>query len=260
MTVKAPPLWMTLLESRAPFEYASWRLSSPLLQRLPVGDGHPVLVLPGFTANDRSTARLRLLLRRLGYRTYGWRLGSNLGPTPHIVEGLASRIERIRRSNNNQAISIVGWSLGGIFGRVIAREHPELFRQVITLGSPFRMRPGDRSAVSGIWESLSDLHDAEFMQVFETGERPPLAIPTTSIYSRSDGVVNWRMCLETKGPISENVEVWGSHSGLGFNPAVARVVADRLAQPAGEWQRFRAPLWARRAYPRPANYRPTNDT
>ena len=246
---------MTMLESRAALEYANWRTLGPLLRRLPAGDGHPVLVLPGFTASDRSTARLRWLLRKLGYRTYGWRLGTNLGPTPHIVQGLSNRIARIRKANNNEPISIIGWSLGGIFARVLVRERPEHFRQVITLGSPFRTRLGDKSAVSGLWESLEPLHDPEFLETFATAERPPLHVPATSIYSRTDGVVSWRLCLEAKSPIAENVEVFGSHSGMGFNTAVAYVVADRLAQPIGQWKRFRSPLLLRGLYPPAKDYR-----
>ncbi len=243
-----------MLESRAALEYANWRTLHPLLRRLPKGDGHPVLVLPGFTAADRSTAQLRWLLRELGYRTYGWRLGANLGPTPNIGEGLDKRIERIRKSNDHKPISVIGWSLGGIFARVLARKHPEAFRQVITLGSPFRTRLGDRSAVSALFDSLSPLHDKAFLESFATNERPPLHIPATSIYSRTDGVVSWRLCLETKSPLAENVEVFGSHSGMGFNTAVAFVIADRLTQPIGGWQRFRAPLMLRALYPPARNY------
>lgn len=253
--VKAPPLWMTLLESRAAFEYANWRTMLPLLRRLPEGDGHPVLVLPGFTAADRSTAQLRWLLRQLGYRTYGWRLGTNLGPTPNIVEGLDKRIERIRKDNNNEPISVIGWSLGGIFARVLARENPEYFRQVITLGSPFRTRMNDRSAVSGLWDSLTPLHDQEFLRAFANDDRPPLHVPATSVYTRTDGVVNWRLCLEARSPIAENVEVFGSHSGLGFNSAVGYVIADRLCQPVGKWTRFRSPLLLRALYPPAKNFR-----
>lgn len=253
--VSAPPFWMTVLESRAALEYANWRVVSPLLSRLPAGDGHPVLVLPGFTAADRSTAQLRWLLRKLGYRTYGWRLGANLGPTRNIVEGLDKRVARIRKSNNNQHISVIGWSLGGIFARVLARENPEYFRQVITLGSPFRTRMNDKSAVSGLWDSLSPLHDPQFLNSFANDERPPLHVPATSIYSRTDGVVSWKLCLESKSPIAENVEVFGSHSGMGFNAAVAYVIADRLAQTQGDWRRFRSPLYMRALYPPAKNYR-----
>ena len=227
----------------------------PLLRRLPAGDGHPVLVLPGFTAADRSTAQLRWLLRQLGYRTYGWRLGTNLGPTPIVVNGLNDRVRRIRKANNNQPMSIIGWSLGGIFARVLARENPEYFRQVITLGSPFRTRMGDRSAVSGLWDSLTPLHDQDFLESFANDERPPLHMPTTSIYTRTDGVVSYKLCLEERSPIAQNVEVFGSHSGLGFNSSVGYVVADRLCRPVGNWRHFRPPLLLRGLYPTAANYR-----
>ena len=258
--VAAPPLWMTVLESRAALEYINWRLLRPVLRRLPTGDTHSVLVLPGFGAADRSTAQLRWLLRDLGYRTYGWRLGINLGPTREIVDGLDKRIARIRTSNNNQPITVIGWSLGGIYARVLARKDPQHFRQVITMGSPFRTRLGDRTAVSGLWDSLQPLHDPSFFASFLNDERPPLHVPTTSIYSRSDGVVSWRLCLEQKSPIAENVEIVGSHSGMGFNTAVALVIADRLSQPEGHWARFRPPLWLRALYPPAKNYRRPSTT
>ncbi len=246
----------TALEARAAVEYPLWALTRPLLNMLPQGDGHPVLVLPGFTAADRSTVPLRALLRKLGYRTYGWKLGANLGPTPYIVDGMRRRVEDILEREERRSISIVGWSLGGIFGRELARDYPTDVRQVVTLGSPIRMVPGDRSAASAVWDSLSDLHDPEAIELMSRADRPPLPVPTTSIYTRSDGIVHWRTCLETKGPISENIEVYGSHCGLGFNPASAVAVADRLAQTDGEWRRFRPPLWARTAFPRPSNWRP----
>ncbi len=253
--VDGPWKLYTALEGRAALEYPLWTLTSPLLGNLPSGDGHPVLVLPGFTAADRSTVPLRGLLRRLGYRTYGWKLGRNLGPTPEIVNGLNHRFESII-GREGRPISIVGWSLGGIFARELSRNYPDSVRQVVTLGSPIRMMPGDRSAASGLWDSLADQHDPEAIERMMDLNRPPLPVPTTSVYSRSDGIVHWKTCLESKGPFSENVEVFGSHCGLGFNPSVALVVADRLAQPADRWRRFRSPRWALAAFPRPANARP----
>lgn len=255
-SVAAPPRLYTALEARVAFEYPLWLMSRPLLEFLPRGDGHSVLVLPGFTASDRSTVQLRDLLDSIGYRSYGWALGANLGPTRHIVAGLNERLETILAEGGRQPISIVGWSLGGIFGRELARSNPERVRQVITLGSPIRMVPGDQSAASGVWESLQDLHDPEAIKLMSDPERLPLPVPTTSIYTRTDGIVHWRTCLESKGPISENVEVFGSHCGLGFNPAAVMVVADRLAQKAGKWRRYRPPLWARAAYPYPTNWKP----
>lgn len=253
--MNAPPLWLTAMEARAAAEYASWNLSRRALSTLRRGDGHPVLVLPGFTAADRSTIRLRELLRELGYRTYGWKLGANLGPTPHIRDGLRARLDGILE-REQQKVSIVGWSLGGIYGRQMARRTPESIRQVITLGSPFRLTPADRSAASGLWDSLSPMYDPEVIEQMSVRDLGPLPVPTTSVYTRGDGIVRWRACLETKGPFSENVEVFGSHSGLGFNPSVAVVVANRLAQPEDSWRRFRPPLWLRGLYPPPAHWKP----
>lgn len=254
--VSAPRAIYTALEARAALEYSTWRVARPLLKNLPDGDGHPVLVLPGFTANDRSTVQLRWMLRSLGYRTYGWKLGPNLGPTRHILGGLDERLAAIDRREEGRPISLVGWSLGGIFARELARNNPQKVRQVITMGSPIRMAPGDRSAASGVWDSLESLHDPEAVAAMSNVDRFPLPVPTTSIYTRSDGIVHWRTCLETKGPIAENVEVFGSHCGLGFNLSVAVVVADRLAQPEGQWRRFRPPLLARGIFPYPANWKP----
>lgn len=253
--IEAPPLWKTALEARAPIEYAGWNMSQPLLERLRKGDGHPVLVMPGFTAADRSTAKLRALLRELDYRTYGWGLGANIGPTPRIVEGIRRRVGNILE-REQRPISIVGWSLGGIFGRVMARERPDDVRQVITLGSPFRMSPEDRSAASGVWDSLRELHDPVVVDLLADKQRSRLPVPTTAVYTRTDGIVHWKACIEEKSATTESVEVYGSHCGLGFNPAAALVIADRLAQPEGTWRRFRPPLWALAAFPRPAHHRP----
>ena len=254
MTPRPPARLFTALESRSALEFTTWNASRRLLERLPNGDGHPVLVLPGFTAADGSTLHLRALLRRLGYRTFGWKLGNNLGPTPHIVRGLEARLLEVA-DKEQQPITIIGWSLGGIYARDLARRHPDLVRQVITLGSPIRMTPGDPSAARRLWETLEPLHDRHTAARFGA-DQSPLPVPSTAVYTRSDGVVHWRLCLEAKGPQSESVEVFGSHCGLGFNTSVAVVVADRLAQEAGEWKRFRPPFWALGAFPRPAHWKP----
>ncbi len=254
VTPRPPAKIFTALESRSGLEYTSWNASRRLLERLPKGDGHPVLVLPGFTAADGSTLQLRALLRRLGYRTFGWKLGNNLGPTPQIVRGLEARLLEIAEKEE-QPITIIGWSLGGIYARDLARQHPDLVRQVITLGSPIRMTPGDPSAASRLWETLEPLHDTR--AVGRIGEQDePMPVPSTAVYTRSDGVVHWRLCLEVKGPQSESVEVFGSHCGLGFNTSVAIVVADRLAQDVSKWKRFRAPIWALAAFPRATHWKP----
>ncbi len=255
--VAAPSTLLTALEVRAVAERGGLTLAMPLLRRLPKGDGHAVLVLPGFAAGDQSTAPLRRLLRDLDYRAFAWRLGRNLGPTPDIVEGMVARFERIVDEYGGP-VSLVGWSLGGIYARELARQFPAAVRQVVTLGSPIHMVAGDRSAVSRTWDSLRHRHDPEVIdrRSIRESEKPPLDVPATSIYTRTDGVVHWSTCLITRGPRAENIEVYGSHCGLGFNTAAVYAVADRLAQPAGRWRPFQAPLLLRGAFPSPADRRP----
>jgi hypothetical protein len=209
----------------------------PLLRRAPRGDGHPVLVLPGFTADDLSTRILRWFLRDRGYFVHGWRLGPNLGPDARITSGLRDRVRAVA-DRHGRAMSIVGWSLGGIYAREIARAAPAgSVRQVITMGSPFRMRDGSGSNAMALYERVAPARAATFPpRPVQTTS--PLPVPTTAIYTRTDGVVDWRSCVADDGATSESVEVPGSHSGLGHNPAALWVVADRLAQPEGEWRPF----------------------
>nr|WHW29330.1 hypothetical protein [uncultured bacterium] len=250
----SPNSWFTLLEGRAAFELGAMWAASPMLRAFGRGDRHPVLVLPGFTGDDRSTGPLRALLRAQGYWAHGWRLGQNLGPTTKIVSGLTARLEELHE-RHGMPVSLVGWSLGGIYARTLARQNPEMVRQVITLGSPFRMMNGDRSKASGMYDSLGHLHDKDAL-VFDVpeSERAPLQMPATAIYTRTDGVVRWFHCIDEAGPMSENVEVIGSHSGLGFNPAVSWVVLDRLSQPVGSWRPFYPGPLIRHLYPLPANW------
>jgi pimeloyl-ACP methyl ester carboxylesterase len=229
-------------------------MASPLLRRSHRGDEHPVLVLPGFTADDRSTGPLRQVLRDQGYRVHGWRLGRNLGPTPKVVEGLLERLDELH-GRHGRPVSLIGWSLGGIYAREMARKLPVMVRQVITLGSPFRMSGKDRSAVSALFERLRSGHAPDLPERVPESTRPPLPVPATAVYTRTDGIVQWWQCLESVGPMRENIEVRGSHSGLGHNPAVIYAVSDRLAQPEDRWRPFCPPRWLQRLYPAPDAWR-----
>lgn len=201
-------------EARSGPEFLSFTVAvGPLLAAAPRGDGHPVLVLPGLGGTDTSTAPLRWFLGRLGYRAVGWGLGRNEGFGRHVVDGLD---ELLAAKAVGGPVSVVGWSLGGVHAVELARRRPDAVRSIITLGSPLGRR-----------------------------HVPPAGIPTTSIYSRSDAIVPWRMSILPPGPRREAVEVRGSHLGLGHNPTVVVVVADRLAQRAAAWEPFVAPRWAR---------------
>lgn len=211
-------------EQRAVWELGAFGVSLPFFSMLPRGDGHPVLVLPGFGGSDQSTVPLRHVLRALGHDVHGWRLGRNVGPDAELLEAMAARLATLYQADH-RAVSLVGWSLGGIYARGLARHAPHQVRQVVTLGSPFRAFEQARGLTT-----------------------PP--VPVTAIYSKSDAVVPWEVAREEPGARRESVEVEGSHLGLGHNPAVVVVVANRLAQPEGKWKPFRPPAVVQHLYPR----------
>lgn len=240
---------MAALEVRALGELAALELTTPLRRLLPTGDGHDVIVLPGFTADDRSTRPLRRLLGDIGYRTHGWGLGENLGPTPKILRGVRELLLRVH-AEHAAPVSIIGWSLGGIFARELARSEPSMVRQVITLGSPIQMIERDASSVQGRYEAVRHLHDPSMRRDVRAAFGPLLEVPATSVYSRTDGIVSWQASLIRRTATSENIRVYGSHCGLGFNVSVAYAIADRLTQEQGRWTPFSPPLLLRGWYPR----------
>lgn len=222
-----PSPLLLMLEGRAFAEYWTMLLSWPWLGRLPRGDGHAVLVLPGFGGGDLSTQPLRRVLKRLGYAAHGWGLGRNLGATRTLRGALDARVAELHRGHG--PVSLVGWSLGGIYARELARAAPQRVRRVITLGSPFNHHPRANNA-DRLYRWLNGGGEAIDWDAFERRRVPP-PVPCTAVYTRSDGIVHWRCALEDTAPNTENVEVRGSHTGLGFNVQVVRVIAERLARP-----------------------------
>lgn len=255
-TATPPPIRYLLFEGRAIYEYASCRLLMPWLLDGPDGDGHPVVVLPGFIATGTSTRPLRTFLHEKGYNSHCWKQGRNLGLSRQLEGQMLDRIASIHRRYGRK-ISLVGWSLGGVYSRWIANHAPELIRLVITLGSPFTDNPRANHSWQ-LFESLSGRKIDEIdPDTYEMVRRTP-PVPTTSIFSRTDGITSWRCCITEETDLSENVQVAGSHCGLGVNPLALHVIADRLAQPEGEWQRFRRSGMRRYLYPRPINQREAN--
>ncbi|VBA41479.1 esterase/lipase family protein [Mycobacterium attenuatum] len=246
--VNAPPLALYLTDiPRAVAEYGQLVSVLPLRRMLPVGDGHPVLVLPGLLAGDRSTWTLRRLLRRVGYRAHGWGLGRNIGPTPEAVRGMEARLDEVH-ARYEAPVSLIGWSLGGIFARALARRHSTAVRQVITLGSPFRMEDERQTRATPSFKRYAHLH-AEQHALPLKSEAEPMPVPTTAIYSRFDGMVAWQTCINPPSPRSENIAVLASHIGYGHHPATVWAIADRLAQPQGTWTPFRPPPMLRPLFP-----------
>jgi pimeloyl-ACP methyl ester carboxylesterase len=253
---RAPALVLSLTDpARAVVEFGLLVGSLPLRRALPAGDGQPVLVLPGLLAGDGSTVALRRVLRGLGYRVHGWRLGRNIGPTAQAVAGMGDRLDDLH-SRYGSPVSLIGWSLGGIYARAMARRRPSAVRQVITLGTPFRLTHGNQTRATAAFNRFSHLHVERAAAPVDL-ETEPLPVPATSVYSRYDGVVAWQACLDLRSPQAENIAVIGSHFGYGHNPAVVWAIADRLAQPPGQWAPFRPPAALRPLFPRPDAARPS---
>jgi hypothetical protein len=223
-------------------------LAMPWLLTAPRGDGHGVLVLPGLLATDTSTVALRRFLSWLGYNVRGWDMGRNHGPTEAVLAGLPrALLDHAERTGG--PVSLVGWSLGGVYTRELARQHPSRVRQVITLGSPFALREPSHSHARGPYQRLSHLHaDGARLPSREQTARP-IGVPSTSVYSRWDGIVSWQACVEPETDLHQNVEVRCSHLGFGVDLATLSVIADRLASPPGSQRRFRPPPLLKALYP-----------
>ena len=238
-TLKAPGPLLMALEGRAPLELGATLASWPLLKSAPSGDGHAVIVFPGLGAGDLTTAPLRNFLSAQGYETYGWDLGLNFGPREGVLQKSIDRVHDIQQDSGRK-VSLIGWSLGGIYAREFAKALPGQVRGVITLGTPFA---GDPKATNA-WRfyEFASGHKLDDADMIEQLKQPP-PVPTTSIFSRTDGVVAWPLSLQKESKRTENIEVNASHVGLGFNPLALYAVADRLAQEEGKWEKFHREGW-----------------
>jgi len=227
---------------RCIYEYGvGWLLNIPLQYISNKGDGHPVMVIPGLGTADASTHFVRNFLDNIGYDAHSWGLGRNLGPRQGmdiLLNQLISRVEEISKKSGGQQVSIIGWSLGGIYGREIAKHSPNLVRQVITLGTPFKNEAGGTNATY-LYELLSKDKSHKDPQILKKLSIPP-PVPFTSIYSKSDGVVHWECSIEDNGERIENIEIPGaSHLGLGHTPISMNIIADRLYQNPDNWKPYK---------------------
>jgi pimeloyl-ACP methyl ester carboxylesterase len=234
----APPLALLATEPlRAILEFCANLGQLPRVQ----GDGHPVVIYPGLGAGALATFPLRSHLQACGFVVHDWGLGVNRGPDAAFDGWLATLVERVRQlhTKHGRPVSLVGWSLGGVYAREVAKLSPASVRQVITLATPFRSLSGGNHAGT-IFKLLGgDTSQLTPQLQARLAARPP--VPVTGVYSKNDGLVSWRGCLESAGPQVENVEVEASHLGMPTHAQVMQVVADRLAQPQGQWRPYRRP-------------------
>lgn len=242
---------------RAGLELASLAASAPWLSLSPRGDKHPVVVIPGFLASDDSTALLRRYLAFLGYDTYTWGQGRNLGISKMGgYEPLVNHVLKIFRKTGRK-VSLVGWSLGGVHALAVADRAGYAVRQLVTLGSPIRTEGPTTAMFTALRSAARQLNG----ELLTTPDMPQFGlrhglqsisakIPITAVYSRTDGVVHWRRAHVDEEHQRQNIEVHSSHIGLGIHPAVLFAVADRLAQPEDQFAAFHRKGWRALTYPR----------
>ena len=221
-----PPTRTAVGELGAALDAARLVGAFPRLAAASRGDGHLVVDIPGWKAPEVSGLPLRTYLRRLGYDARGWGFGTNTGSTRRDIDRLAARVVELVDQTGTPA-SLVGWSLGGVIAREVARRHPDAVRQVITYGTPVGgptyttvARAYNRGADSDGHHESRRLDDTD-----------PIRVPLTVLFSRRDGIVSWQACIDHASPSAEHVEIASTHLGMGFDPDVWAIVADRLAAP-----------------------------
>ncbi len=238
--IPRPSLWQSVMEFRALIEVISLLPAKPMLKLAPRGDGQPVLVFPGFFTADGSTARLRNYLKKKGFTPYAWEQGRNPGLSEELYLKLEQRVRELSEQHGCK-ISLVGWSLGGIYARLLAHKLPEHVRQVITLGSPFNVSQmgAVTGAVERLYERMNPNQQDDPLLAQEKLWKQPPPVPSTAIYSEGDGVAHWSFCVDQEDENTENLQIPSSHLGMTHNPLVLYAIADRLAQEEGQWRPFR---------------------
>lgn len=229
--------WLATETARAALELGTFFPYKLLSTTNMESDEHPVLAIPGFMTSDLSTKPMRKYLDELGYFSYGWGLGRNYGDEADL-DRLLDLTDQIYQEHRMK-ISIIGWSLGGIFARQIAKARPHLVRQVITLSSPFQ-GVAEKTNAAWIHKLITNSRAEDTVDPTFYKDIPKAApVPTTAIFTKQDGIVPWANCLEKKkSKIHQNIEVIGSHMGLGFNPLVLEIIKDRLLYREENWKKF----------------------
>ena len=224
---------------RAAAEFLSHKFSCGPAAR--EGDGHPVVVFPGLASGSRAVAPLIQHCESLGYTAFDWGRGLNRGPQGDVNAWLGQLADDTAQQLASQdgSATLIGWSLGGLYAREVAKLlGRRRVRQVITIGTPFNA-DSDYTNVGWCYRLLSGASPKISASLAKRLREAP-QVPTTSIYSRSDGIVAWQTCRHASGRSAqvEDVEVSGSHTGMGWNPSVLRIIANRLAQRPGQWRPY----------------------
>lgn len=216
-----------LQELRLPVDMLRWAPSLLAMKARRAAHPRTVILLPGFGAGPRSMRVMESFLRRRGHRVRDWGLGVNNGDARKLRAQLESIVgESI--TAHGEPVVLVGWSLGGYIAREYAREHPAGVRRIVTLGSP--VIGGPRYTATSEWYRSRGHDLAEMERAVKSRYATPLRVPVTAIYSKRDGIVAWRACIDRWSPDVRHIEVSETHVGLGFSPRVLGLVADELAR------------------------------
>jgi pimeloyl-ACP methyl ester carboxylesterase len=212
-------------EAAAAVQFSRLLAGAPRLLQSPRGDGSVVIDLPGWQAPEESGAPIRVFLRRLGYDAHGWGLGANRGDPRTSVARLERRVHELSDATS-RPVALVGWSLGGVIARELARRLPDEVRHVVTYGSPVVGGPA-HTVMARMYGEEDLLRISDFGRRLDS--RSPIQVPITAIFSRRDGVVSWQACIDRSSPHVEHFEVRSPHLGLGIDPDVWTIAAKRLA-------------------------------
>jgi len=234
--LQPPDAWLMVLEGLAPWKCAARVAAAPWVRRQPRADAHPVLLAPGIGTDNLTTPPLHRALDALGCASETQRQVINQGPSDGVSQRCAHGVCALA-GRHGRAVSLVGWSLGGLYARELARELPQRICTVITLGTPVAGHPRStraRRVVDGL--NACTAHAPTPMA------RPPHAppAPPPSIDSRGDGIVGWQCRVNGPGAMAQSVEVSASRSGTGASPATLCAIADRPGQRPGRCRPFDA--------------------
>ena len=227
--IPSPPLFNMMMETRSLLEWTSIYCLYPFIPKRIKGNGHPVLLIPPYLGDDNSTSFVRKYLTSLGFKTYKWELGFNMVKS-HYIPRLEEKIADIYQEHQEK-VSIVGWSGGGIFAKIMANRHPDQVEQILTIGSPIWGVMDMKTPVYGLMEFFRGKSLKERNERFLAELEPVPSMPVTCIYTKTDGLVPWKHCMEaeTYREDIKNIEVYGSHSGMGANASVLLVTANMLS-------------------------------
>jgi len=227
--IPSPPLFNMVMESRSLLEWSSIYYLYPFIPKRIKGNGRPVLLIPPYLTDDSSTSFVRKYLTSLGFKTYKWELGFNMVKSRYIPR-LEEKLEDLYHLHQEK-VSIVGWSGGGIFAKIMANRHPDQVEQILTIGSPIWGVMDMKTPVYGLMEFFRGKSLKERNERFLAELEPIPKVPVTCIYTKTDGLVPWKHCIEAEAFRKDikNIEVYGSHSGMGANASVLLVTANMLS-------------------------------